>query len=90
VDRAWLIEPDRINIKTLTGLIERLERMAPHLAGRIVLVPKAVGSATGKATFRHVGGHGGNIVAGPANPEASELAEVASPRSTRSWMRRRL
>jgi FkbM family methyltransferase len=76
VDRAWLIEPDRLNVKTLTALVEKYERTSPHLAGRIVLRPVAVGSAPGKAMFRHVGGHGGNIVPGPVDVASGSLAEV--------------
>ena len=62
LDRAWLIEPDRTNIETLTKLMARLARDRPDLESKITLVPAAVGEAAGRVPFRHAGGHGGNVV----------------------------
>jgi len=76
LDRAWLFEPDRLNIKTLTGVIEKFERYVPGLARKITLIPSAVGSHAGRVAFRHVGGHGGNVVADPRHAASAEVAEV--------------
>ena len=62
IDRAWLIEPDRSNVKTLESLLGRIVRDRPSLQKSIRLIPSAVGESPGKVPFRHSGGHGGNVV----------------------------
>lgn len=76
IGRAWLIEPDRKNLQTLQALIDRLGRAVPGIEKRLTLVPAAVGSGQGRVAFRHVGGHGGNVVAAPAASATADVAEV--------------
>jgi FkbM family methyltransferase len=79
LDAAWLIEPDRSNVITLEKLLAKLRVDCPRVADRIRLVPSAVGEAAGKVSFRHAGGHGGNVVAAPADGDVlvSEVDVVA-------------
>lgn len=77
IDRAWLFEPDRINVQTLQNVKSRLVAVAPELDERIELFPCAVGEGPGSATFRHVGGHGGNVVSQVAPTEYGQVHSVA-------------
>lgn len=70
-DRAWMIEPDRINIATLQGFLRKYAG-TPH-AGKLSLHPVAVGEHPDEVPFSHVGHHGGAVL-------PPELAQ-ACPRS---------
>jgi FkbM family methyltransferase len=76
IDRAWLFEPDRINVQTLQTVKGRLARFSPDLAERIDLLPFALGKGTGTVAFRHVGGHGGNVVTQFAPTEYGDVQSV--------------
>ena len=59
-DRAWMIEPDRINIGTLQGFMRKYAGTAHE--PKLSLHPVAVGEQRGEAPFSHVGHHGGAVL----------------------------
>lgn len=59
LQRIWMIEPDKFNIKTLQKLLRKYE--PSHLHGKISLHPFAAGECDAEAYFHHMGGHGGLI-----------------------------
>ena len=61
-DRAWMIEPDNINIKTLQQFLRRYA--GTDVERKISLHPYAVGESRASVPFNHVGGHGGSILPG--------------------------
>ncbi|CAG9274084.1 FkbM family methyltransferase [Paraburkholderia unamae] len=61
-DRAWMIEPDNLNIKTLKQFLRRFE--GTDVERKVSLHPYAVGESRAMVPFNHVGGHGGSILPG--------------------------
>jgi FkbM family methyltransferase len=61
-ERSWMIEPDRINIVTLQGILDRC--VGTGLEGKVTLHGYGVGEAPGRAPFKHEGGHAGFITPG--------------------------
>lgn len=72
--RSWMIEPDRINIKTLRNVLRRYE--GTPLSSRISLHECGVGETIGQAPFNHEGGHGGFVKPAEDNYDAADLIEI--------------
>jgi FkbM family methyltransferase len=59
-DHSWMIEPDRINVGTLQGLLRKYAG-TPH-EHKLSLHPVAVGEAAAEVPFQHLGTHGGSVL----------------------------
>jgi FkbM family methyltransferase len=59
-DRSWMIEPDRINVGTLQGLLRKYAG-TPH-EKKLSLHAVAVGELPDEVPFQHLGTHGGSVL----------------------------
>lgn len=59
-DRSWMIEPDRINVGTLQGMLRKYA--GTEHERKLSLHPVAVGEHGGEAPFQHLGHHGGAVL----------------------------
>ena len=59
-ERAWMIEPDKINVATLQGFLRKFAGTA-H-AAKLSLHPVAVGEHPDRVPFSHIGNHGGAVL----------------------------
>lgn len=57
---SWMIEPDRLNVATLQGLLRKYAG-TPH-AGKLSLHAVAVGEVSDEVPFQHLGTHGGSVL----------------------------
>lgn len=72
--RSWMIEPDRINIKTLQGVLRGFD--GTPLRSRISLVPCGVGESETRVPFNHEGGHGGFVKPADSSYVSADLIDV--------------
>ena len=56
---SWMVEPDRFNVETLQKLTEGYENTPIH--SKLTILPVAVGETSMRASFNHMGGHGGTV-----------------------------
>ncbi|MGN3937953.1 FkbM family methyltransferase [Xanthomonas citri pv. mangiferaeindicae] len=72
--RSWMIEPDRINIGTLTNVLRRYE--GTSLASRISLHGCGVGEVRDRVPFNHEGGHGGFVKPSSEVFEPADIIDI--------------
>ena len=72
--RSWMIEPDRLNIKTLQDVLRRFE--GSPFGPKISLHACGVGERQGQVPFNHEGGHGGFVKPAAAPHEPKDLIDV--------------
>lgn len=73
-ERAWMIEPDRINLKTLQNVLRRYE--GTNFASKITVHGYGAGENVSRVPFNHEGGHGGFVKPADADHEPADLIEV--------------
>lgn len=59
-DHSWMIEPDRLNLATLQGLLRKYA--GTGIENKLSLHPVAVGEHPDEVPFQHLGNHGSSVL----------------------------